>query len=208
MLEPKIDVELRYWEPRVGIPYRLQAFICRLLRDFHYQWRHILRNPYNFMTLRVLARAVIRISTLDFEIRQNTGGHGPRGRHVWITHLPAWEPFSANIVRVGRIWVVLCQQIQEGLLMAKQHMSSQTTPIAMDPYRAHAHYMVLSVKHVMLCHASGPDSLEHTAPEPLFNGDYGTGAPSDLTYSGPPHLPDLQSLHLFNGYLLRSKTLS
>lgn len=37
-----------------------------------------------------------------------------------------------------------------------------------------AHYMVLSVKHVMLCYGTNRASLKHTAPEPLFNDDYGT----------------------------------
>lgn len=41
-------------------------------------------------------------------------------------------------------------------------------------------YMILLVKHIMLCHATSPDLLKHTAPEPLFNGDSGIGPPSDL----------------------------
>jgi hypothetical protein len=40
--------------------------------------------------------------------------------------------------------------------------------------------MILSVKHIMLCHATDWASLKHTAPEPLFNGDYGNRPPSDL----------------------------
>lgn len=56
----------------------MRAFAHRLLRDFHHQWRHILRNNYNLVTLRVFSRAMIRISTLDFEAHENTGGHGLR----------------------------------------------------------------------------------------------------------------------------------
>jgi hypothetical protein len=94
---------------------RMRAFVHRLLRDFHHQWRHILRNNCNTVTLRVLSRAIIRLSMLDFEVHENTGGHGPRGVHVWITQLPAWKPFKADIknilyfkilVRVGIVWVV------------------------------------------------------------------------------------------------------
>jgi hypothetical protein len=32
----------------------------------------------------------------------------------------------------------------------------------------------------MLCYANGSNSLQHTAPEPLFNGDYDTAPASDL----------------------------
>ncbi|KAF2810984.1 uncharacterized protein BDZ99DRAFT_475845 [Mytilinidion resinicola] len=148
-------------------------------------WRHVLRNRYNSMTLRVLARAIIRLSTLDFEVRSNTGGHSRRGVHVWITNLPAWEPFNADVVRVGNVYVVLCQAIQEGLSMAQQHVSSQDFSTTESPSTTafgepQAHYMILSVKHIMLCHATSPNSLMYTVPEPLFNGDYGVGPPSDL----------------------------
>ena len=40
--------------------------------------------------------------------------------------------------------------------------------------------MILSVNHIVLCHAINPDSLGHTAPVPLFNGDSGVRPPSDL----------------------------
>ncbi|OCK76592.1 hypothetical protein K432DRAFT_360103 [Lepidopterella palustris CBS 459.81] len=184
-LEPTFDSELLYWKPQVEVDDRTRAFTHHLLLDFHRQWRHILRNRYNSVTLRALARAIIRLSTLDFEVRHDTGGHGSRGVHVWITHLPAWEPFKADFVRVGNVYIVLCQAIQEGLSMAQQHVSSQDfstteSPSTTDSGEAQAHYMILSVKHIMLCHATGPNSLKHTAPEPLFNGDYGVGPPSDL----------------------------
>lgn len=67
-LEPKMHVKLRDWNLRLNVPHRIQAFICPLLRDFHYKWRHILRNPNNLVTLQVFARAFIRLSTLDFEV--------------------------------------------------------------------------------------------------------------------------------------------
>lgn len=184
-LEPTIDSQMPCWKPQFKVDDRMCAFTHRLLRDFHHQWRHILRNRYNSITLRVLARAIIRLSTLDFEIRHNKGGHGPRGVHVWITHLPAWDPFEAGIVRVGNVFVVICQTMQEGLSTAQQHASSQDfnatkSPSTTDHGEAQAHYIVLSVRHVMLCQATDQNSLQHTAPEPLFNGDYDIAPPSKL----------------------------
>ena len=88
-------------------------------------------------------------------------------------------------MRVGTVWVVLCQDIQDGLSKAQQHVASlgiDTTESAgvTTSSEARVNYMILSVKHVMLCHATERASLKYTAPEPLFNGDYGTGPPSDL----------------------------
>lgn len=61
-----------------------------------------------------------------------------------------------------------------------RNLASQKSPSVMDSGEAQPHYMILSVKHIMLCYATGPNLLKHTAPEPLFNGDYGIGSPSDL----------------------------
>ncbi|KAH7389436.1 hypothetical protein DE146DRAFT_747597 [Phaeosphaeria sp. MPI-PUGE-AT-0046c] len=184
-LEHALHSETPYWRPHARVDGRMRAFAHRLLRDFHHQWRHILRNNYNSVTLRVLSRAIIRLSTLDFEVHENTGGHGLRGVHVWITQLPSWEPFEADIVRVGTVWVVLCQDIQNGLSIAQHHVALREIGATENPStktsgEAHAQYMILSVKHIMLCHAANRDTLKHTAPEPLFNGDFGTGPPSDL----------------------------
>lgn len=82
-------------------------------------------------------------------------------------------------MRVGTVWVVLCQDIQNGLSIAQQHAASREISTTTSG-EAHAHYMILSVKHIMLCDATDRASLKHTAPEPLFNGDYDTGSSSDL----------------------------
>lgn len=184
-VEPTFDSETPCWKPHIGVDDTTHAFLHRLLRDFHYRWRHILRNNYDFKTLRALSRAIIPISTLDFEVHENTGGHRRLGVHVWITESPAWKLFESDLVRVGTVWVVLCQDIQDGLSKAQQHVASlgiDTTESAgvTTSSEARVNYMILSVKHVMLCHATERASLKYTAPEPLFNGDYGTGPPSDL----------------------------
>lgn len=88
-------------------------------------------------------------------------------------------------MRVGNVYVLPCEEIKEGLSMAQEHLLSQkfnTTESSStsDTGTAQANYMILSVRHIMLCRASGQNSLEYTAPEPLFNGDFDTGPPSDL----------------------------
>lgn len=124
----------------------MRGFAHGLLRD-------------NCITSRVLSRAIIWLSTLNFGIHENTGGHGQRGVHAWIIQLPACEPLEADIVRIGNAWVVLCQDIRNGLSTVQQHAASRKigmteNHIRMASREAHANYMMLSVKHIMLCHAS------------------------------------------------------
>lgn len=184
-METEWSPEASYWKPSFEIDDRLRAFGHRLLRDFDHQWRHILRNHYNWTTLRVFARAILRLSTLDFTIRENTGGHAPGGVHVWITQLPSWDPWKTNVERLGNVYVVLCRELQEGLSTAKQHLLSQNFSHSgsLKPIYDNAspvNYMILSVKHISLCRVTSPTSLVNTAPERLFNGRSGSESPSDL----------------------------
>jgi hypothetical protein len=99
--------------------------------------------------------------------------------------LPRWKPFEAEIIRVGKLWVILCQDLSKGISMAKEHLAAlkPTLKGATDgttPQRPPVLYMILSVKHLVLCHSNDCDALEYTAPEPLFNGDNESAPPSEL----------------------------
>nr|POE72074.1 hypothetical protein CFP56_11950 [Quercus suber] len=190
-LKPERYVKEAYWKPKIEIDRRLRAFLHRVFRDFHFQWRHIFRNHFNFTTLRVFAAAVIRLATLDFEVSENTKGASHRGAHVWITQLPTWDPVETEIRCVGSVHLVLCQDIEEGLTKAKRHLSPQGSNAAespdameaieaMDDQNLQASCVILSVKQIMLCHIAESSSLINTAPQPLFNGDHGSGSPSEL----------------------------
>ncbi|KAF2762626.1 hypothetical protein EJ05DRAFT_506330 [Pseudovirgaria hyperparasitica] len=179
-LEPSV---VPCWKPQVQVDKRNRAFIHRILRDFDVQWRHILRNDYNSITLRVLARGIIRLSTLDFEIREETGlRHGVGGEWVYITELPAWTPFETDIVPIGDVHLIVCHSIQNGLSKAKEHIASQQSVavIGTDYTHKRPEYIILSVKHIVLCRAIGPYELEHTAPQSLFNGNPDVAPPSEL----------------------------
>ncbi|KAF2471122.1 uncharacterized protein BDR25DRAFT_261554 [Lindgomyces ingoldianus] len=170
-----------FWKPEVQVSEKTRTFTHRLLRDFSHQWRHILRRSWNDTTSRVLARGVIRLSSLDFEVREVTKerGGGLRGHFVWVTMLPEWEPFTTNIALVGGVHLVVCQTVQEGLSTAQNHAASQAlkTGKMAKSRPAKPDYIVLSMKYIMLCRLGGSAGLEHTRPEPLFNG---TTSPPDL----------------------------
>jgi hypothetical protein len=65
---PAFGPDVAFWQPPVEADVRERAFTHAVLRDSHHQWRHILRNDYILVTLCHLARAVIRIACLDFEV--------------------------------------------------------------------------------------------------------------------------------------------
>jgi hypothetical protein len=184
LLHPMLDPAVPCWKPQVQVDERNRAFLHRIPRDFNHQWRHLLRNNYNTITLRVLARAIIRLCTLDFEVREETGRRiGVRGEWVYITELPTWKPFDTDIVLIGDVHVVVCHSIQDGFSSVKKHTTSQELTAAEGTRhcpRNRPDYMILSVKHIALCRATGPNELECTAPEPLFNGKHGVGPPSNL----------------------------
>jgi hypothetical protein len=206
---PAFGPDVTFWQPPVKVNVRERAFTHAVLRDFHHQWRHILRNDYNIVTLRHLARAIIRIACLDSEVRENTGGHGRRGPHVWYMSLPPWEPFEAEVTRVGNLWVILRHDLSKGITIAKAHLTA-LKPAAtgaidgMTCERVPVFYVILSVKHIVLCHSVDGDALEYTAPEPLFHGYSESSLPSELaldyltwaaTIAATNRLPESNRLH-------------
>jgi len=184
LLHPTLDPAVPCWKPQVQVDDRNRAFLHRVLRDFNFQWRHLLRNTYNTRTLRVLAGAIIRLCTLDFEVREETSKRiGVRGAWVYITDLPTWKPFDTDIVRIGDVHVVVCHSIADGLSSVKKHAFSQEFTAGKGKRhspRNRPDYVLLSVKHITLCRVTGPNEFECAAPEPLFNGNHHIGPPSDL----------------------------
>lgn len=166
------------WKPDLVIDERMRAFSHRLLCDFNHQWRHILRNEYNSTTLQILATAVIKLSTMDFDVREdteerltNTSG---KKSYVWVAELPAWAPFNTtttNIIPVSAAHVVVCLALEEGLSVARKHMSR----LELDGYNWHSeslepNYVILSVKHIMLCRITDHDTFDYTEPLSLLTG--------------------------------------
>jgi hypothetical protein len=122
---------------------------------------------------------------LDFELRENTGGHGRVGLHVSLLSLPSWEPFEADVVCVNGVLVILCHDLVQGLALAKQHLTLTTSPITkaspvLDCGANQIQYLILTVRHVLLGRVTPSGAFEYTAPMPLFNGDFNTTPPSAL----------------------------
>lgn len=165
------------WNPKCEASERHRAYVRRMLEDFSYQWRHVLRSRYNDSTFRRLARAIIRIVTLDFQVIEVAN---PRqysiGLTVALEHLPRWDSYPTHIVGLGSISIVLCQHLSHCLTVLRkdseerqvEHGLKASPDVSADTVT----YLVLSVREVFLykIHLRGLESARYTKPEPLFNG--------------------------------------
>jgi hypothetical protein len=62
-----------YWEPVLDLMRRESSFLGRILRDFAYTWRHVIRREMNMTTFRKLAYAAIWISRIQFTLLESIG---------------------------------------------------------------------------------------------------------------------------------------
>ncbi|KAI5462043.1 hypothetical protein BGZ63DRAFT_506852 [Mariannaea sp. PMI_226] len=155
-----------YWDPNLDLPPRVRSFQGKVLRDFAYAWRHVLRRQMNDTTFRKLAYATIWISGLQFALQERAGfEHVSRGGpYVHIANLPSWEAPKATFIQTGSSWFVLAQDTKKGLEMMQCHMNS--LPLGESAGNGHV-YVILSHRYVTLCKANGHEVV-WTRPEPLF----------------------------------------
>jgi hypothetical protein len=62
-----------YWKPVLNLVPREISFLGRVLRNFAYTWRHVIRREMNMTTFRKLAYAIIWISRCEFTLLERMG---------------------------------------------------------------------------------------------------------------------------------------
>ncbi|KAK7218354.1 hypothetical protein V2G26_006357 [Clonostachys chloroleuca] len=157
---------------------RHKALVQKMLADFAHQWRHVLSGRFNHSTFRRFACAIIKIVTLDFEVKEITAQRqGIGGFLVWLNNLPEWEPFSGHIVRVGGASVVLSQHPCHTVHLIREDFQQYCVSKAEDDMSVVGDrtYLVFSVREVSLYRMNSM-SERCTAAERLFDG---TLPPSD-----------------------------
>lgn len=152
-----------YWTPILHVPQRKVAFAHRVLDDFNFQWRHILRHQYNDLTFRKLAHTALRVATFSFSVKELTEPRqGLGGALIGPLNLPEWKPLDTMIVLFGRVWLVASQYPEDTLSLVREHWTAQQDTSANK-------YLIMSVRHIILCrHIKG--KLELTRPMPFLNG--------------------------------------
>jgi hypothetical protein len=171
------------WQLDPVVDARIQSFTHPLFRDFNHQWRHILRSDYNSYTRRVLGRAIIRLAMLDVDIQELESRSGMRSGAMTMDRLPEWSPLEDNIVRIGGTIAVFCSSTEEGLRWARSNAREEqqgSVKSGSDTLNVRGTiYLILSIRHIVLSRTGDSGTLEHTSPEPLFNGNYHFDPPSD-----------------------------
>lgn len=156
-----------YWKPNLGtVPERNRALLPRIVRNFAYQWRHILRKSYNIHTFQRLAYALVQIGTTSFQTVVISR------RIIWlrhipqVTHVPEWDTPKTDILSVGdnnNTKIVLAQDIKSAISVIQRDTSEKNS-------HGMAYYLALSLRHIVLCRVLKDGSLEYTEPEPFLNG--------------------------------------
>jgi hypothetical protein len=157
-----------YWNLKMEISPRRRAFLGRILADFGYTWRHVLRRQMNSTTFTKLAYATVWISSMQFYIRERIGFEhlgGQGGPYVWVTNLPNWDSPNSSFFQVGSTWFVFVQDIQEGIEMARDHAFNH--PQLTDPEVSPATYVILTLRQITLCKMVHGEPV-WTRPEMLF----------------------------------------
>ena len=152
---------------------RHKEYICRILADFAFQWRHILSGRYNNFTYRRLACAIIRIVTLDFHVVEVTQSRQGRGGHlVWMQNLPVWDPFGGHIVRAGGASIVISQHIPHAIALIQEDFVNRNSSALRRGSSKVADrgltYLILSVQEIILYRISN-DFTRCTNPKRLFD---------------------------------------
>ena len=172
---PIKDFQNPTWDHKVNVTPLQMTFISRVLEDFVYQWRHVFRSRYKDITFRKLACAIVRILTLDFTVREITGGRTGTGRVVWVADLPQWKPIPDHIIHFGLVSVFLCQHFAHAKTLIqddfgnrrRQHRSSNPSSSGC----VQRTYIVLSIREVFLYKTcTCGHATMYTKPERLFDG--------------------------------------
>lgn len=156
-----------YWEPEFDQCPRDKSFLGRVLRDFAYTWRHVLRRQMNRTTFMKLAYATLWISTMDFTILERTGFEHitEGGPYVRVADLPSWEIPEATIAKAGSSWFVLAQDTEEGLDMVRRHVKDHSS--LKDSTDNVVTYAIITLRRLTLCKIEG-NELMWTRSEALF----------------------------------------
>lgn len=168
-----------YWKPEIKPHERDQAFLSPILRDFLYTWRHVLRRRMNSLTFLKMAHATLWLCAMDFSFSHRTefDRHSQGRYYAPVYALPTWRVPSESLVRVGTSWVVLAQDIGEGLDLAHSHTQNKT------PLGAATNdddiYVVLSLRQIVLCKTC-ENNLVWTKPETLFSEELTPGPAIDM----------------------------
>ncbi|EEP81147.1 predicted protein [Uncinocarpus reesii 1704] len=113
-------------------------------------------------------------SLFDFTVKEVDYSRPGLGPLVRLEHLPSWEPFQSDYIRLERVTVIFCQHLTHAPALVQEDVWSHFDPISPNPSPPckHINYLVLSVKELFMCTVC-VQSLHgtlRTEPQPFLNG--------------------------------------
>ncbi|KUJ10912.1 uncharacterized protein LY89DRAFT_739893 [Mollisia scopiformis] len=161
-----------YKKPTIPVSERRLAFSPRILSDFADQWRHILRTSYTDSTFRRLAKAVVSIAACDFQIDEVSHNNHIffRSYYVTVLDVPSWEFYERHLFHVGGTTVVLDQDLQRALDIARDDAKQSTKGMKTGGRGDQRTYLLLSVRHMLVCHVDSAGTFSYTAATTLMDG--------------------------------------
>jgi hypothetical protein len=110
----------------------------------------------------------------DFQVQEiSTSQHiSFRNYYVSVLDLPSWEPCESHILRLEGTTIVLDQNLWFALKIAKNDARPprDTNDRADSSNTPQNTYLLLSVRHMMVCHVDSTGNFTCTAPTVLLDG--------------------------------------
>jgi hypothetical protein len=153
---------------------RYMAFIEPILRDFAFQWRHMLCNRYNHSTFRRFAYAIIRIISLNFEVKEVS--RNSNASLVTPLPIPIWNPPNGDehILRTGGDTIILCQHHPVAVALIDDYIETQKAAArcAVPPrkFPNQFNFLVLTVREAIRFDINRTEHPDLTEWESLLDG--------------------------------------
>ena len=160
------------WEPDVrSVSPRLEALSMRLVRDFGFVWRHLLRWRTTDAVFMKLAYAAIWLSSMNFEWHDRAiPGAAPRRTsmpYVIALSVPQWVTPDARVVQVGATVFILDQDLQAGIEIAR---TQGLVRERLGSRQRSTVFAILTLRQIVVCRFH-EGKLECSQPEELFDGE-------------------------------------
>jgi hypothetical protein len=156
--------------------------------------RHIHRTTYAATTLHRFAKAIIILATNAFRVEESL-----KEEHMelenddgQVTDVPNWGKYEIRLFKVGRTKIVLHEDLQVALNPARDEAMYRKGKAMSSGGRLEPQtYLLLSVRHMMICHLDSTGKFSYTKPTNFRDGitPPSTSAINILLQALPPSRP-------------------
>jgi hypothetical protein len=156
------------WDPKVCIDRRNRRFLESMLNAFGLTWSHILSTNYNIQTIKVMTKAIIELASNSFTIHEQTEKVKPPQNWPRVGEdLPQWDAIAEADFLIGDVRFIVCQIVRDGQLRA----CAMAQSIDLELNSGRPHFVIFSVRHIMLARVTQDRKLNFTMAQQFFIGE-------------------------------------